>query len=281
MLPPDSDDDSNEESGKKNKPSKKENDLVSEENELSNEVNDLLDEEDEFADSDNGSVQSIAALEDPSAMILDVRFEMLSDREPGKVHNEEADRLDEHWQFDQPDNWAPFDNEKEYRFAEWIVKHRISQTAVDDLLISPVFQGNHTFTSAYAVFKKLDKMTYELGIQTWKSGKMSFNRVNAGNERSTGPAETPFFYRNPVTCTGFLLRHTSYKKSMTYAPVKEYNKQNEWVYSELHSGDWLWHMQVFHRHFLLLERLILILYSFKNPSAVILFQYLEVLTKHT
>ena len=124
MLPPISDDDSNEESGKKNEPSNKENDSVSEENELSNEENDLLDEEDEFADSDNGSVQSIAVLEDPSAIILDARFETLSDREPGKVYYEAADRLDE--EFDQLDNWAPFDNEKEYRFAEWIVKHRIS-----------------------------------------------------------------------------------------------------------------------------------------------------------
>ena len=94
MLPPDGDDDSNEESGKKNEPSNEENDSVSEENELSNEENDLLDEEDEFTDWDNGSVQSIAALEDPSAMILDARFETLSDREPGKVYNEETDHLD-------------------------------------------------------------------------------------------------------------------------------------------------------------------------------------------
>ena len=49
-------------------------------------------------------------------MILDAQFEMLSDREPGKVHDEEADRFDK--QFYQPDNWAPFNNEKEYRFAE-------------------------------------------------------------------------------------------------------------------------------------------------------------------
>ena len=113
VLPPDSDDDkSNEESGKKNEPSNRENDSVSEENELLNKENDLQDKEDEFADSDNGSRQSIAALEDSLAMILDTRFEMLSDHEPGKVNNEEANRLDE--QFDQPDNWAPFDNEEEY-----------------------------------------------------------------------------------------------------------------------------------------------------------------------
>ena len=278
MLPPDSDDDLNEESGKRNEPSNKENDSVREENELWNEENDLLDEGDEFADSDNRSVQRIAALEDLSAMILDARFKTSSNREPGKVYNEEADRLDEQF---EPDNWAPFDNEKVYRFAEWIIKHRISQTAVNELQKSPVFQGNHTFTSAYAVFKKIDKMTYELGMQTWKSGKVSLNRSNARIERSTAPTGTPFFYRNPVTCIQFLLRQMAYKETITYAPVKEYNEQNERVYLEIHTGDWWWHMQVFHRHFLLLERLILILYSFKNPSAELLFQCLEVLTKYT
>ena len=236
VLPSDSDDDSNEESGKKNEPSNEENESVSEENELSNEENDLQDEEDEFANSDNRSAQSIAALEDPTAMILDARLQMLSECEPGKVHNEEADRLDE--QFDQPDNRAPFDNEKEYRFAEWIVKLRISQTAVDELLKSPVFQDHHTFTSAYAVFKKIDKMTYKLGMQTWKSGKVSFDRANAGNECSTAPTGTPGFYRNPVTCTEFLLCQMAYKETMTYALVKEYNEQNERVYSELHTGNW-------------------------------------------
>ena len=187
-----------------------------------NEENNLLDEEDEFEDSDNGRVQSIAALEDPWAMILDVQFETLSDREPGKVHNEETDRFDE--QFYKPDNWAPFGNKKEYRFAEWIVKHQISQTTVDELLKSPVFQGNHTFTSVYAVFKKIDKMTYELGMQTWKSGKVSIDCVNARNERSTTPTGTPFFYRNSVTCIEFLLRQMAYNETMTYAPVKECNE---------------------------------------------------------
>ena len=177
VLPTDSDDDSNEESSKKNEPSNEENDLVGDENELWNEENDLLDEKDVFADSENGRVQSIAVLqvEDPSAMILNVRFEMLSDHESGNVQNEEADRFDE--QFDQPDDWTPFENEEVYRFAEWIVKHRISQTAVDELLKSPVFQGNYTFTSTYAVFKRIDKITYELCMQTWKSGKVSVDHA--------------------------------------------------------------------------------------------------------
>ena len=126
-------------------------------------------------------------------------------------------------------------------------------------------------------------MTYELGMQTWKSWKVSFNRVNAGNERSTAPTGTPFFYRNPVTCIEILLRQMAYKETMTYIPVKEHKEQNERVDSELHTADCWWRMQEFHRHFLLLERLVLlvILFSFKNPLAVLFFQYLDVLTKYT
>ena len=95
MLPPDSDDDSNGELGKKNEPSNKENDSVRKENELFNKENNLLDEGDEFADSNNGSVRSIAALEELSPIILNTRFETLSNREPGKVYNQQAEPLDE------------------------------------------------------------------------------------------------------------------------------------------------------------------------------------------
>lgn len=168
-------------------------------------------------------------------------IETPTEREPGKVVEGGLDLLDV--ETTQLNDWAPFDNEKEFRFAEWVVKHRISKTAVDELLKSPAFGGNHTFTSAYSLFKKLDNMVYELGMHTWKTGKVSFNRSDTGNRIST-TAYTSFYYRNPVTCIEFLLRQSAYKEHMTYAPVREYNDENERVYSELHTGDWWWRMQV-------------------------------------
>ena len=176
--------------------------------------------------------------------VLGSRFETLREREPGKALENEADGLDTSTydeQSNNPEDWYPFCNEKEYRFAEWVVKHRISKTAVDELLKSPAIQGDHTFRSAYLLFKKIDNMTYDLGMHTWKSGRVSFDRSN----QNAGNQLTQFYYRDPVPCIEFLLRQTAYKEHMTYAPVKEYNEQNERVYLELHTGDWWWRMQVF------------------------------------
>jgi hypothetical protein len=169
------------------------------------------------------------------------RVETLAEKEPGKILDDSVPPPDE--QILQEDEWAPFENEKEYRFAEWVVKHRISKTAVDELLKSTTFTGNHTFTSAYSLFKKLDGLTYELGMHTWKSGKVCFTRPDASNV-ATNLRFTQFFYRNPITCIEFLLRQTAYKEHMTYAPLKVYNEMNERVYSELYTGDWWWKVQV-------------------------------------
>jgi hypothetical protein len=169
------------------------------------------------------------------------RVETLAEKEPGKVLDGPIPPPDE--QTPLQDDWTPFESEKEYQFAEWVVRHRISKTAVDELLKSPTFNGNHTFTSAYTLFKKLDGLTYELGMHTWKSGKVCFTRPDASNS-STNLRFTRFSYRNPVTCIEFLLRQTAYKEYMTYAPLKIYNEMNERVYSELHTGDWWWKAQV-------------------------------------
>ena len=115
--------------------------------------------------------------------------------------------------------------------------HRISQTAVDGILKSPAFQGNHTFSSVYLNFKKIHKMTYKLGMHTWKLGKESFDCANTGHECLTAPSGTPFFYRNLVTCIEFLLYQMAYMETTTYVLVKEYNEQNKQVYSKLHTRD--------------------------------------------
>lgn len=199
------------------------------------------DNEEECTDNWNGRRNEDYAMPDAMPSPVTSRTETPTEREPGKVVEGNFDLPDAGNA--QQNDWAPFGNEKEFRFAEWVVKHRISKTAVDELLKSPAFAGNHTFTSAYSLFKKIDNMSYELGMQTWKTGKVSFNRSDGGNRFSDAPF-TSFYYRNPVTCIEFLLRQSAFKEHMTYAPVREYNDENERVYSELHTGDWWWRMQV-------------------------------------
>jgi hypothetical protein len=59
--------------------------------------------------------------------------------------------------------WSPFSSERDCRFTKWVVKNQITKTAVDSLL---KLDANQPFTSSYLLFKRIDDMTYDLGMQT-------------------------------------------------------------------------------------------------------------------
>jgi hypothetical protein len=102
---------------------------------------------------------------------------------------------------------------------------------------------NTNFTSAYTLYTKIDEMTYALGIDSWKSGKVSYaGLVNSEALRDDG--KTRVFYRDPVNCIEFLLQQSAFKEHMVYAPIKDYNELGERVYSEVHTCDWWWNEQV-------------------------------------
>jgi hypothetical protein len=92
---------------------------------------------------------------------------------------------------DQIDQWAPFSCEEEYHLAHWCVKHKLSRAAINELM---KLQGvNTNFTSAYSLYTKIDEMTYALGIDSWKSGKVSYTGpVNLDEQRND--RKTRFYY---------------------------------------------------------------------------------------
>jgi hypothetical protein len=53
-----------------------------------------------------------------------------------------------------------------------------------------------------------------------------------------------FCHRDPIVCIRYLLSQTAYSGEMVIAPVKELNAAGERMYSELHTADWWWNIQV-------------------------------------
>ena len=111
--------------------------------------------------------------------------------------------------------WAPFQSEEDYCLGEWFVRHEISRAAIEDYFQlakrfpNAFFRGS--FTSSYLLFKVIDKMTYDLGWNTWKSGNVTTrlpedvddNAKDAKDPRDD--AHSTFFYRSPVNCIEFLM----------------------------------------------------------------------------
>ena len=59
-----------------------------------------------------------------------------------------------------------------------------------------------------------------------------------------GRHATTFHYRNIITGVGYLICQVVYSSDMVYAPIREYDSSGKRLYSEIHTVDWWWDMQV-------------------------------------
>jgi len=89
----------------------------------------------------------------------------------------------------------------------------------------------------------LDKTSYMMGINTWKSGKVCYNHV-ADPSNLHDDDSTLFFYHHPVDCIEFLIQQPGFREHMSYASAKEFNDAEESIYWEVKSSDWWWNEQV-------------------------------------
>ena len=53
-----------------------------------------------------------------------------------------------------------------------------------------------------------------------------------------------FYYRDPLECIKALLSQVHLSDTFVWAPERYYNARNERLYSEMHTADWWWDMQV-------------------------------------
>jgi len=93
-------------------------------------------------------------------------------------------------------------------------------------------------------------MSYAMGIDSWKSGKVCYNRL-ADSNNLRDDDYTHFFYRNPVECIEFLMQQPAFREHMSYAPAKEFNDAEERIYSAVKSSDWWWNEQIRYLNFVI------------------------------
>jgi len=59
-----------------------------------------------------------------------------------------------------------------------------------------------------------------------------------------GRPATTFYYRNIIDGVRYVIRQVSYRADIVYAPIREYDRIGERIYSGMHTADWWWDMQV-------------------------------------
>ena len=119
----------------------------------------------------------------------------LDNRLAGKpISNKNIDIFD-----DDIDSSSRFSCKERYQLVHWCIKHNLSRPAINELCRNPTMATFSNFISPYTLFKGLNEMSYTIGINAWKPGKVCYNGL-ANPNNLCDHDYTRFFYLNPVEC---------------------------------------------------------------------------------
>jgi len=63
--------------------------------------------------------------------------------------------------------WLPCSCKEEYRLAHWCVQYNLGRAAINKLFRNPTMATISNFTSSHTLFKRLNQMSYTMGIDSW------------------------------------------------------------------------------------------------------------------
>jgi hypothetical protein len=137
---------------------------------------------------------------------------------------------------------APFNNRQVFNLARWITLHDIPVKAVNELLgknsdmpfIPEVYEE---ISSAYTLRKKVAEMQDGIG-DNWSTFTSEYNWNNSSDH-----GKVSWRQRDLESTLKWFLRQSYLKEHLVFAPVKVMENGNR-VYSELHTADWWWEVQV-------------------------------------
>ncbi|KAJ7016190.1 hypothetical protein C8F04DRAFT_1245633 [Mycena alexandri] len=131
----------------------------------------------------------------------------------------------------QPNGFAPFASELDWRIAEWVVKEGPGHKAFDRLLDIPGVR--ETLGLSYSNIRGLHQMIDEIPDRAvWKSKLLSF--PDRPDEKYT------IRYRDPLDAIRSLLGNPTHAKDIVYAPKRIFSSQakDNRVYNEMWTGKW-------------------------------------------
>jgi hypothetical protein len=131
------------------------------------------------------------------------------------------------------DPFFPFHTAYDFHLAKWFVDSKITKRKIEEYFKKGLYQGAGSYRSAYTLYKVIQDLPTTLGEPSW-----TFIEDQIDGETFV------FCHRDPIVCIQYLLSQTAYSDQMVFAPVKEFNAAGERMYSELHTAEWWWNIQV-------------------------------------
>jgi len=89
-------------------------------------------------------------------------------------------------------------------------------------------------------FRYAYTLQHHLGVLEPFGEYLTWTEPVIGDGRHT----TTFYYRNALHCVRYLVHLVVDRSDMVYTPIREYDSSGVRLYSEMHTADWWWDIQV-------------------------------------
>jgi hypothetical protein len=114
---------------------------------------------------------------------------------------------------DKIDPRSLFSYEEDYLFAHWCVKLNWNRAAINEHFRNSMMATVSNITSSNSLFKRLNQMTYAMGIDSGTSGKVCYTHF-ADQNKLRDDGYTHFVYPNPVDSIEFLRQQPAFSEHM-------------------------------------------------------------------
>jgi len=132
------------------------------------------------------------------------------------------------------DPWSPFSSENDFNLTSRFVRSMVAKLQIDTYFAEGLGgTDSRSLRSAYTLRQHLDILDPFREYLVWAEASID-----------DGAHATTFYYRNIIDGIRYLIRQVAYSSDMVYTPIREYDSNGERLYSEMHTADWWWDMQV-------------------------------------
>jgi len=132
------------------------------------------------------------------------------------------------------DPWSPFSSEDNFNIASWFVRSKVAKSQIYTYLAQGLgVMHSRSIRSTYSLRQDLDVQDPFREYLVWSEASIDDGRHG-----------TTFNYRNIIDCVRCWICQVMYRADIVYAPIREYDSCGERLYSEIHTADWWWDIQV-------------------------------------
>lgn len=152
--------------------------------------------------------------------------------------------------------WEPFTSGHEFKLGGWFLDAGVGKTQFNRYFNlglgpqnvssdGPRHSNDNSFTSAHLFRNLLTAMNAsgEDGdpIKQWRDGMVNFREGDVDHP-------VPFHYRNLEPTIKSFFNEPWFQKKLVFLPEKKIREDGVRMYTEMHTGDWWWNIQVCEAH---------------------------------